>query len=308
MANKKKRNNRTNTRSTINGPTYQPPVAKSNTFGKAVLGAVAAVIVIFVLVRLISTPGNATPTGSGQQLPSAIFQSLASVPQSDFNAVGVQSTVQPPVATPKKTPALVSGGKPEMFFMGAEYCPYCASERWAMVVALDRFGSFSHLGITQSSSSDAFPNTQTVSFYGSTYSSPYLSFVPVETQTNQPSLTGGYTSLQTPTSAQQTLVDTYDTSKYISYLPSADSGSIPFIDFGGKYLLSGASTQNLPSSIQGLTRAQIAAAIDNSSSTVATNEVGTANFLTGAICEMTNNQPASVCGTSLNKQIEAKLP
>jgi hypothetical protein len=27
-------------------------------------------------------------------------------------------------------------------FVGAEYCPYCASERWPLVMALSKFGTF----------------------------------------------------------------------------------------------------------------------------------------------------------------------
>ena len=33
-------------------------------------------------------------------------------------------------------------GKCLVFFMGAEFCPFCAAERWAIVGALDRFGKW----------------------------------------------------------------------------------------------------------------------------------------------------------------------
>ena len=76
-------------------------------------------------------------------------------------------------------------GKPEITYVGAEYCPYSAAERWALAVALSRFGTFSHLSGTHSSSTDVYPNTQTLSFYGSSYSSPYVDFQAVEEATNQ---------------------------------------------------------------------------------------------------------------------------
>ena len=41
--------------------------------------------------------------------------------------------------------------------MGAEYCPYCAAERWSMIVALGRFGTFSGLQTMRSSSTDSRP-------------------------------------------------------------------------------------------------------------------------------------------------------
>ena len=74
--------------------------------------------------------------------------------------------------------------------MGAEYCPYCATERWAMVNALSRFGTFSGLKITTSAETtpqgtpEVFPNTPTFSFYGATYKSDYIQFEPVEEQDN----------------------------------------------------------------------------------------------------------------------------
>ncbi len=34
-------------------------------------------------------------------------------------------------------------GKPEVLFVGAEFCPFCAAERWPLIVALSRFGHFS---------------------------------------------------------------------------------------------------------------------------------------------------------------------
>jgi thiol-disulfide isomerase/thioredoxin len=37
-------------------------------------------------------------------------------------------------------------GKLLVFFMGAEYCPYCAAERWAIVRALQRFGRWMNAG------------------------------------------------------------------------------------------------------------------------------------------------------------------
>jgi hypothetical protein len=32
-----------------------------------------------------------------------------------------------------------------MLYIGAEYCPYCAAERWPLVMALSKFGTFSNL-------------------------------------------------------------------------------------------------------------------------------------------------------------------
>ena len=196
---------------------------------------------------------------------------------------------------------LTSGGKPEVLYMGAEYCPFCAAERWAMVVALSRFGTFSGLSTVHSSSTDEFANTPTWTFANAHYTSKYLTFSTVEMQTNVPNGSGSYTTLQTPTSAQQALLSKYDAPPYVS---SANAGAIPFIDFGNKYMLSGASYS--PQVLQGKSWATIAAALKDPNSQIAKAVDGTANYLTATICKLTGNQPASAC-TPAVKQLEAKL-
>ena len=74
-----------------------------------------------------------------------------------------------------------------------------------MVNSLSRFGTFTGLKTTHSSSTDADPNTPTFTFYGSKYTSNYITFTPVEEYTNTPNGSGGYTTLQTPTAAQQAI-------------------------------------------------------------------------------------------------------
>ena len=154
-------------------------------------------------------------------------------------------------------------------YVGAEYCPFCAAERWALAVALSRFGTFSNLSGTHSSDTDEFPDTQTLSFYGSSYSSPYVDFQPVEEATNRPA-GAGYQTLQTPTAAQSALVAKYD-----------PQGSIPFLDIANRYVVTGSSFS--PQVLQGLSRSQIAADLSDPNSAVAQAIDGTANDITAAI-------------------------
>ena len=270
---------------------------------------VIAVVLAFVLVK-VNSNGPSSPSTSangptGTAL-SAVVKDSTSVPASTLNAVGAGSGVSQAGLPQKITggTSLTSNGKPEMLYMGAEYCPYCAAERWAMVVALSRFGTFSGLHTTHSGNitGEVFPNTPSLTFYKSTYTSKYLTFTPVEMQTNVPDSTGqSYTNLQTPTAAQQSLLKKYDAPPYV---PSTSQGAIPFIDFGNKYMLSGATYS--PQVLQGKTWSQIAAALKNPASPIAKAVDGTANYLTAAICTMTGNQPASAC-TPVVKQLEKKL-
>ena len=167
------------------------------------------------------------------------------------------------------------------------------------MTSLSRFGTFQNLSTTHSSSNDVYPDTQTFSFHGSSYSSPYISFEPVELQTNQ--LSGAtYGTLDTPTAQQQQLLDSIDGPPYF-----ASKGAIPFVDFGGRFALSGASYD--VSLLQGKSASEIASALHDPSSPIAKGIVGTANAITAAICAATNDQPASACSIPAVKAIGTQL-
>ena len=264
---------------------------------------VIAVVLAFVLVKVNThhkapTSSANGPTGTAL---ATVVKDTTTVPASTLNSVGAGSGV---TGLPKSISGatLKSGGKPEMLYMGAEYCPFCAAERWGMVVALSRFGTFKNLSTTHSASGDEFPNTSTWTFYKSSYTSKYLTFTSVEMQTNKLASDGqSYTTLQTPTSAQNALLDKYDAPPYVA---SSDKGAIPFIDIGNKYMISGSSYS--PQVLQGKTWSQIATALKDPSSPIAKAVDGTANYITAAICKVTGNQPASAC-TPAVKKLEAKL-
>jgi hypothetical protein len=257
---------------------------------------IIAIVAVFIVVKVNGKPAAAAASNGpvGTALANVV-SGTTSVPASTLDAVGAGSVTSGP--TKVSGSPLTQNGKPEMLYVGAEYCPYCAAQRWAMVVALSRFGTFSGLHTVHSSSTDVFANTPTFTFHGSSYTSKYLSFTPVETLTNIPdkSSAAGYTALQSTTSAQQTLMNTYDT-----------QGSIPFVDIGNKYVQVGNPTGFGPQVLSGQSWSQIAAALKQPSSPIAKGVDGAANYITAAICKLTNNQPASAC-TPVVKQLEAKL-
>ena len=79
-------------------------------------------------------------------------------------------------------PLKQSSGKPLIFFMGAGFCPYCACERWAIVRALDNFGSWQGLVETTSAGQEEkYLNIPTVDFSKAKYKSEYVDFVGLET-------------------------------------------------------------------------------------------------------------------------------
>jgi hypothetical protein len=171
-----------------------------------------------------------------------------------------------------------------------------------VIVALSRFGTFSGLAPIRSAAKDGagnaepYPLTPTWTFAKSSYTSSYVTFTPVEGYTNIPDKTTGfYTVLQTPTAAQQALLDKYD---------AAYQGAIPFIDYGNKYLSVGATYD--PGVLQGLTWSQIAADLHTPSSSVAKSVLGAANYITAAVCGLTKDQPVATC-TPAVKALQARI-
>jgi hypothetical protein len=256
--------------------------------------AVIAIVVGLIIARNVSS-GSGTPKSATAAQVSQVSSLITTVPASTLNAVGAGSGVSHLQATQGNPATLTSGGKPEILYVGAEYCPYCAAERWAMVVALSRFGTFSNLKLIHSSSTDVYKNTPTLSFYHSSYTSQYLDFQPVEWYSDTPATTSGaYKTLQTPSTAQMALFTRYDAPPYVS--SSTESGSFPFVDIGNKYLVIGA--QYVPSNLAGLTWTQVATDIRNPGNSVAKEIDGAANSITAAICKAVPNAPASVCNSS----------
>ena len=252
------------------------------------VAAAVAIVAALVIVRVVlgHNAKSGTPTSSA---PAAVLQQVASVPASVFAAVGTGDAQVGPKPVSGQ-PVSDTAGKPTVLYVGAEYCPYCAAERWPMVIALSRFGSFTGLGATHSSPSDAYPNTPTFSFHGATYSSPYLSLDAKELQSNQVS-GGSYKTLDKLNSAENADF-------------KAGGSGYPYVNLAGRYRV---TTQYDPHVLRGLTMEQIAAALADPTSPVAKSVDGAANLITAALCSVTHNQPANVCATAPITSLESRL-
>jgi len=253
---------------------------------------ISGIVVVVVILAAIGTGvaigthgGGNSKNSSSTTADASVTKAVTTIPASVIDAVGNGGGVSLVKPTPiSGAPALTADGKPRVLYVGAEYCPYCAAERWAMVAALSRFGTFSNLGQTSSSSTDAYPNTATLSFHGATYTSNYLSFTGVEqTDRNQQ-------PLDKISPADEKILDTYDTAKYF---PGSQGGGIPFIAYGGKFISSGAMYD--PGTLAGLSHAQIAKDLSNPKSSVTKAIVGSANVITSTLCQLTGQKPANVC-------------
>jgi hypothetical protein len=259
------------------------------------------VVVALVIIKVMSSSPTTNASSGFQPVSTTVANELTKIPASVFNDVGVTSPVAPvtPPIPLKNQPALTATSSsgatlPEVFYLGAEYCPYCGAQRWPTIIALSRFGTFSGLGNTTSSSIDIYPSTPTFTFVKATYSSKYLVFKSVEEFTNiSDAATSFYTPLQKPTAAEEANFKKYDTSKYIPGTTSQDNGAIPYISLGNQFLISGASYT--PATLQNLSRNTIAAGLDEPTNAVTQAIITSANYQTAALCQLTKNQPSNVC-------------
>jgi hypothetical protein len=263
------------------------------------LGLVVLALVTLVVIKTTGGSSGAAPAASkvvggnggsagssgSTPLPAGVLSEATSVSPATLAAIGEPSAAAAPTATGAKKTLTAANGKPEVLFVGAEFCPYCAAQRWALVVALSQFGTFNGLTATHSSTTDVFPDTKTFSFYGSTYASTSLDFASVELETNQVS-GSSYATLQTPTASESALLDKYDAAPYTS-----QPGSIPFLDIANKYVSVGAGFT--PQVLQGLSMQQIASQLDNKNSVVATAIDGEANRIVTAITAATGIKPTA---------------
>jgi hypothetical protein len=229
----------------------------------------------------------AVPAGQA----SAVTSLVTSVPQAALDGAAASAVTAP---TRLSGPPLVANGTPQVLYVGAEFCPYCAATRWPLVIALSKFGSFTGLGVTHSSTSDVYPGTPTLSFHGATYSSPYLSLDAKELYTNV-SNGSGYTTLDTLTPAEQAIFD----DKTIN-----PQGGFPFVDLGGSYV---AGTPFDPGLLKGMTAEQIAQAAHDGTGPAGAAIDTSANEITAALCTLTGGKPTAVCSSAGVAAAKGKL-
>lgn len=253
-------------------------------------------LLIGLLVVLGCGPQGNAPSAP-VTTPSATSPAVQAVTHVDpavlraVNTGGLANPLTPVTATPVLKDA---GGKPIVLYVGAEFCPFCASERWSLVVALSRFGTFSKLALSQSPSTHGFPEFHTFSFAGSQYSSQYMDFQGVEAQDRE------QRPLQALTPEQEGILKQYDAPPYV---PSR--GGIPFTSIANQYLAAGSGYN--ATLLEGHSWEDITARLRNAHDPITQAIVGNANYLTAGICQVTGQQPGSVCRAAPIVEIQQQM-
>ncbi|MDA8302430.1 MAG: DUF929 family protein [Actinomycetota bacterium] len=273
----------------VDRPLVEPPEvgalrARARRRRKRRAGALSVVLALAVLSALgVARLSGAGSERGGQAHLAAYFEAAVAVPDATLSAVGLPPSVSVP-ARVGPVPATTSS-EGTVSYVGAEYCPFCALERWALLVALSKFGTFSHLSdAVFSSSTDVYPHLASWSFVGARYSSPYFGFRATELYSSTPNGKGGYKALQVMTPPERAAFGHYD-----------PQGSLPFVDIGDRYVNVGSSSS--PSVLEGLSLAQIGHALANPSSPVAKAVDGSANYLIAAMCQVVQGTKPAICSS-----------
>jgi hypothetical protein len=235
---------------------------------------VAAIVFAYIVIGTFSTPYSSYLY---KPIPATLYGQVTGISDSTLGTVGGPPSVASPTVI--SGAPLTLNGKPEILYIGGDYCPYCAVERWALIIALSHFGTFTGIQYMVSSSTDINANTPTFTFSNSTYTSQYISFVGVE-EFNRSSESTVWHPLTTD---EQTIFSQYG------------SGGFPFVDIGNQYIVNGVQTTI---DIGGMNWTQVATALTNPTSPIALGIDGAANKLTAAICKIDSGLPTAVCTQS----------
>ena len=158
-----------------------------------------------------------------------------------------------------------------------------------LLATISLFGQFSGLRTSRSPSFENVPPIDGWTFHGSSYTSGYLAFAPVETHSNvlvkptdDPGSGRSYRPLQRLTPAEQAVMSQYDKAR-----------QTPFIDFGGTATELGSGV--MPTDLVGMTWGQIAADLRRPGSTAGAAILFSATVLTAELCQLTRDRPATAC-------------
>jgi hypothetical protein len=234
-------------------------------------------------------------------------------------------------------PSISQGGKITFVYIGAQGCPYCAQERWAIAVALSNFGNFTNLFYDRSATNDGSVPTFLFNYSSSLYNA-YASLPPIYSngvaeepygdEYSTPFFEGAYYN------SSYIKLDVYDeliSSFFVNttglpsnirnsvLLPAQEGfgikdftfGGVPFFDMNNQYTFDGATVAPIlcsSSSCPGdYTQQEVLSSIQNPvAGSFGEIVLGAANILTAQICVLLNNA-APVCKLSYIQGLQAKI-
>jgi thiol-disulfide isomerase/thioredoxin len=260
--------------------------------GLAMVALVIVAVVVLFLARGGDSGGDATAASGTAPAGSAAAGTDAGGSAAGSSQISGADSVALAQVRQKSEEPLLDGGKPLVFFMGTQWCPFCASERWALVAATSRFGKWTGLGELHSrNGEDYFQALPTYDLTGATYASEYIGVRHKELDT----VDGD--PLEKLGSLEEELVNEND-----------QWGGIPFLFVGGP---GGRYTVDLafsPGLLQGQTFAELRKDVADGAPTEAVEAIGAqTDAITALICKVDGQQPASVCAKDPIPALESEI-
>lgn len=261
----------------------------------------------------INNPLNATDLSIINNAPNSYFEKAGEM----LINGSIVNTVS---AKPNKVPMFIINGKPSVIYLGSITCIFCGENRWAMALALSRFGNFSNLfeGYSALKDSDvptiywspAHYNSSTVDL-GSYYSSNYINFIAIE---DTSPITGGFVVQPIPIIQQEInqsgnlayidafklieQLNNFQGTPYTIWGSDQISGA-DAIDFGNTPPTSSSDLQ-----IVNMTHAQVLQQLAAFNDQFSQSEYAAADLYVAMVCSSINNT-APVCSLPAIKTIES---
>ncbi len=270
----------------------------------------------------IDQPLNATELGIINNAPNSYFEKAG--------AMYLNGSIKNPIGylvgslKVNTVNGIVINGKPSVIYLGSITCVFCGENRWAMALALSRFGTFNQLykGYSALQDSDVptlYWNKNNYKTPGidltNHYSSPYINFITLE---DEYPITGGFALQPMAVIGQEVnssnnqsdiaafnlinKLNNFDGTPYTIWgnyqLDGADG-----IDFGNTTAISGGYPE-----LTFMTHAQILNSLNSPNDQFSWSEYAAADFYTAEMCLTLNNSTAiSACSLPAINKIEQQI-
>ena len=285
-----------------------------------------------------NTTTNATTFGDrlvniDQPLNSSSLSVINDAPNSYFEKAGemyLNGSIKNPIGylvgslKVNTVNGIIINGKPSVIYLGSITCVFCGENRWAMALALSRFGTFNQLYKGYSSLGDSdvptlYWNKDNYNTPGlnltNHYTSPYINFISLE---DEYPITGGF-ALQ-PMSVIGGEVNSSNNQSDIAAFNLINKlnnfNGTPYTIWGN-YQLDGADGVdfgNTTTIVGGypeltfMTHAQILNSLNSPNDQFAWSEYAAADFYTAEMCLTLNNSTQiSACGLPAISKIEQQI-
>ncbi len=266
----------------------------------------------------INAPLNATELSVINNAPDSYFETAGEMLLNGSldNYVGVGTGLQ------NVTPFIING-KPSVIYLGSITCIFCGENRWAMALALGRFGKFNHLFKGYSSFGDGdlptlywrpmtYSNASGAIDIGNFYNSSIINFITLE---DTEPITNGFVlqSLGQMQSELQQINNTPYIDAFEHILQINTFSGTPYTIWG-RYVVGGADAvdfgnttpSSTPFPLTNMTHAQVLTQLANPNDQFAWTEYAGADVYIATLCASLNNS-AQICSLPAIKGIQAKI-